>query len=240
MAESNSVCPELAVSGGWNCYNETGFFPDPTITISCFEDGYLDGKYWQRNSPIILLIYNYYLLNFLVIRQHFIFYILYYKTLGQRSIPREPFRPGTLPYPRGDDDKSVHSHYHNHQHFHHPSDPASPRSISISRPDDIPAYHVKSSPDVVEATFIFPNKRDGHIKNHDPFHKLGITGLNFSSPLIVPDVHYSTAAKRSISIGTGQNTTDDVMREINGFITNQMYYNKSKIEETIESNTDET
>ena len=44
MIQSDSTCPESTVAGGWSCYNETGFFPDTTITISCFDDGYLDGK----------------------------------------------------------------------------------------------------------------------------------------------------------------------------------------------------
>ena len=44
MIESDSVCPESTSAGGWSCYNETGFFPDSTITVSCFDEGYLDGK----------------------------------------------------------------------------------------------------------------------------------------------------------------------------------------------------
>ena len=45
MIESDSFCPEATASGGWSCYNETGFVPDSTVTISCFDDGYLDGKF---------------------------------------------------------------------------------------------------------------------------------------------------------------------------------------------------
>ena len=45
MIESTSFCPESTTSGGWSCYNETGFVPDTTVTVSCFDDGYLDGLF---------------------------------------------------------------------------------------------------------------------------------------------------------------------------------------------------
>ena len=44
MVAGDSICPESAPSRQWHYYDDKGFFSDPTITISCFEDGYLDGK----------------------------------------------------------------------------------------------------------------------------------------------------------------------------------------------------
>ena len=57
MIESDSICPESATSKGWSCYNETGFFPDPTITISCFDEGYLDGNYDLFYTKKIILVF---------------------------------------------------------------------------------------------------------------------------------------------------------------------------------------
>ena len=163
--------------------------------------------------------------------------------LGRRNIHDATLSPGKLPYPRGEDDSLLtHSHYHNHQHYHSHSsdDKKSSRSISY-QPEQVPAYQVKSNPDVVEATFVFPNKKgDFNNKNYfDPIHQLGINNLNFSSPFLTSNVFSTTVPKRSISLDSYTNKTNRSGRNIDGFITGTILSKEARKGEETETTDDE-
>ena len=121
-----------------------------------------------------------------------------------------------MPYPRGNDDDDKTIHYHNHQHYHHDDEDDAGNTRSIFHTDQVPAYQVKSNRDLVEATFVFPNKKDNYDKSFDDnFHDLVIEGRNLSSPLLAPDSFFSNLPKRSINPDTLSNRTG---RSINGFV----------------------
>ena len=150
--------------------------------------------------------------------------------LGQRSDSGDSFGRGRPPYPRGSDDlDTTHGtqHYHNHQHYHSydSSDIAKARSLSISRPDKLPAYQVKSNSDLVEATFIFPNKRADSFIN---VAKLGVDNFNFTPPALTPDLFVNSVPKRSISdVETRKNTTKGNNQSKNGFVVKFLPVNDS-------------
>ena len=153
-----------------------------------------------------------------------------WNNLGQQSDFGDRGR-GRLPYPGGSDDLDAtlgSQHYHTHQHYHSydSSDVAKARSLSISRPDQLPAYQVKSNSDLVEATFIFPNKRADSFVN---VAKLGVDNFNFTPPILTPDLFLSSPPKRSIkAIKTHKNMTSDGRRTNDGFIVKFVPVNKSQ------------
>ena len=135
---------------------------------------------------------------------------------GKRSINDGSHATSRLPYPRGNDDDDKTIHYHNHQHYHHDDEDDAGNTRSIFHTDQVPAYQVKSNRDLVEATFVFPNKKDNYDKSFgDNFHDLVIEGRNLSSPLLAPDSFFSNLPKRSINPDTFSNRTG---RSINGFV----------------------
>ena len=146
---------------------------------------------------------------------------LHWNIPGQRSDSGDTFGRGRLPYPRGSNDLDSTlgtQHYHSHQHYHtyDSAGVAKARSLSISRPDQLPAYQVKSNSDLVEATFVFPNKRaDGFVN----VAKLGLDNLNFTPPVLTPDLFVNSLPKRSIATtGDHRNATTKRQKSNDGFI----------------------
>ena len=104
---------------------------------------------------------------------------------------------------------------------------------SIFNTNQVPGYQVKSNRDLVEATFVFPNKKDNYDKSFDDnFHDLVIEGRNLSSPLLAPDSFFSSLPKRSVDPDTFSNRTG---RSVNGFIRKYEIANTSRLQETFEN-----
>ena len=150
---------------------------------------------------------------------------------GQRSDSDNSFGRGRQPYPRGSNDLDStlgSQHYHSHQHYHSYDSVgvAKARSLSISRPDQLPAYQVKSNSDLVEATFVFPNKRaDGFVN----VAKLGLDNLNFTPPVLTPDLFVNSLPKRSIATTDDhRNATTKRQRSNDGFIVKFIPVNKTQ------------
>ena len=90
---------------------------------------------------------------------------------------------------------------------------------------------MKSNQDLVEATFVFPNKKDdSYLGTFGPITKLGIHHFNVSSPVLTPDLLRNSVPKRSVNKETLENTTSGNGRNINGLITNYTNVNESNNE----------
>ena len=90
---------------------------------------------------------------------------------------------------------------------------------------------MKSNRDLIEATFLFPNKKDPNHHSYSPLHDKKLSNFDSLSQLVGPDLKYTIAARRSIDGGTNGNATDPFKREINGIITDYIHNNKTEIEE---------
>ena len=76
-----------------------------------------------------------------------------------------------------------HLHYHQHHHLHQVPDPLQRSLPSLPGP----AYNIKSNPDFVEATFVFPNRNDTRPLKPSSLigQSLGVPPLPLVEPLVI-------------------------------------------------------
>jgi hypothetical protein len=138
LLQSDALCVEhtAAVSSGgeqWQYFDQETFLRDASVSISCFVEGYLDGKF-LLHAAVYIIKEEKSLAAFFCVG----------KTTSAAGIVI--------------DGKT---HYHRHEHYHHYNQ--QPRAIQFHDDVNVPSYKVRANNKFVEATFVFPNGRNSSV-----------------------------------------------------------------------------